>query len=150
MTSNPWTIPYVLEEIVRLNPHNIIDIGGGRGKYAMLCREYLKNLQTIDAIEPCPKHIKYKFYDYIIGNKIEDCSLHKDYDLALMIAMVCHIKKSEVLKTVQRVKRNCKHIIMTLEKEQHGGMPQWNPDDFRGLFPDLKVIDAPHEWVVVI
>ena len=46
-TSNHGAISLVLEVLVRLRPQSILDVGTGRGKYGVLCREYFPDARIV-------------------------------------------------------------------------------------------------------
>jgi 16S rRNA G1207 methylase RsmC len=60
-TSNYEAISKILGEILVLDPRSVLDVGPGKGKYGVLCREYL-NLNKLDcvvqAIDICRKNRK--------------------------------------------------------------------------------------------
>lgn len=141
--SNVTAIPYVIQALQELNPKSIIDIGAGRGKYGMLCREYIKGLEILDGLEP--SGLPRGLYDYTWEQDIQKFDFVRDYDVALLIAVMCRFTKEEGRKVLQKINDYCEYTVLTIEKEQHGGMTQWYPSDF----PGAKVIELPYEYLII-
>lgn len=144
--SNLYSIPGVMEALIELNPKTIIDIGAGNGKYGILCKEYIKGLERIDAIESSPKvNDTVWTYNTWVHANLQDHYWFQDYDVALLIAVMCNFTKEEGLEILKKVKQHCKNIVLTIEKEQHGGKTQWIPEDFPGAI----VKDLPYEYLII-
>src|SRR4051794_36750719 len=90
-------------------PQTILDVGIGRGKYGLLCREYLtywdrpgrRPIERIDGIEPHVagvNELQKNIYDEIYPGDARTIvpSLADDaYDLALCIDMIEHLDKND-------------------------------------------------------
>jgi 2-polyprenyl-3-methyl-5-hydroxy-6-metoxy-1,4-benzoquinol methylase len=139
-----------MQKVIEINPHSILDIGCGFGKYGVLCREYLEFWGTgrphnkivdytefkrrIDCIDAFPHYITslHKFiYDNIY---IEDITrsiatifttpgraFH--YDLVLMIDVIEHMEKLDAKNVIGTIFKNSSttKIIISTPK---GNLPQ--------------------------
>lgn len=141
--SNVTAIPGVIEVLQELKPKTMIDIGAGYGKYGMLAREYIKDLQHLDAIET-EIYINYgeTFYDHIY----QDLPIHEDYDVALLAAVMCNFSHDAGRQYIRKIKKSCKNIVLTIERQQHGGKTQWLPGDFKYL----SLRNLPYEWLLIL
>ena len=45
------SVPPTIKTIISLDPERVIDVGPGWGKYGLMCKEYLPNLQRVEAVE---------------------------------------------------------------------------------------------------
>src|SRR5688500_13775984 len=115
-SSNPETIPTIIEIAWRLSPRSVLDIGAGYGKYGVLFREYLelrhcdggvdvnahpradaRKTVRIDAVEGFPEYVgdlHRATYDEIHATNILDFLRHDwSYDLIFMGDVLEHIEK---------------------------------------------------------
>lgn len=145
--SNLYSIPGVIEALQELNPKSIIDIGGGIGKYGMLCKEYINpdRLDYLDSSWENYTDVTEELYDGKYVTKIQDFEFERDYDVALLIAVMCRFTKEEGYEILAKIRVHCKKIVLTIEKEQHGGMTQWKPSDFHRS----QMIDLPYEYLII-
>lgn len=146
--SNVTAIPAVMETLIQLNPRSVIDIGAGLGKYGVLCKEYL-DLYLLDYLDPDPLKNDWIFeiYDHRNFEKIQDFIFATDYDVALLIAVMCKFTKEEGYEMLAKIRTHCKHIVLTIEKEQHGGQTQWTPEDFP---KSVLLKELPYEWMILL
>lgn len=146
-TSSITSIPIIVAAIDSISPKSVIDIGAGQGVYGMLCRAYV-NPERIDYLEPEMSYyndVISEIYDEKYFVKIQGFKFDRDYDVALLIAVMCRFTKEEGLEVLKNIKEHCKDIIVTIEKEQHGGMTQWKPEDF----PEAKVVELLYEYLII-
>jgi hypothetical protein len=100
-------IPAILDEVYRLQPESVADLGVGFGKYGVLCREILDGMygrcrpdqwqRTIDGWEAHRAYINpcWYAYDHVeIGDFTAD-DLPSGYDLVLMIDSLEHLEKQQ-------------------------------------------------------
>ena len=100
--------------IRELDPHSVLDIGPGFGKYGFLAREYLelwfrtteyaKRTHRIDAIEifgPYVTPLQRSIYDEIhIGDAIGILPQLAVYDLVLLIDVIEHLDKQDGIRLI--------------------------------------------------
>lgn len=125
------SISYVLQQITRLKPTSVLDVGVGFGKWGFLCREYLDvfhgrvyrhQWQTrIDGIEAFVgyyeafREAQWQVYDKIIQGRIEDeIDKLENYDLVILGDVVEHLEKPVALRVLRALKRKAKHLILSL------------------------------------
>ncbi len=106
-SSDPVTIEKVLKLVSRLNPHSILDVGAGNGRYGFLFREILDWnwgridqfawQATIDALEVQASYIS-RVHDYVYNNILVgdwiDIEIG-DYDLIFMGDILEHFENWE-------------------------------------------------------
>jgi len=128
-----------MAEIIRLNPHSILDVGCGLGLYGMLCRIHLdlyhdvkfyqklegsSRWQTqIDGIEGCKTYLPFVpgwAYDHIyVGNAKDILPMlaNNQYDLVLILAMIEHLTEDQAIKMISQLKRIGRAIILSVPKK---------------------------------
>ena len=124
-TSNLHQISDIVELIVAADPHSILDVGVGFGKFGVLAREYLELLdgravygdwqRRIDGIEVFPGYLTglhETIYDrVIVGDAAEILPglPEQHYDLVLLVDIIEHFDRPtgrEILRQCLRVGRN--------------------------------------------
>ncbi len=128
-------ISQILDEIVRLKPRSILDVGCGIGIYGALCRVYLEgdNLYDrenltfnkkenwkikIDCIEGFEKYITdlhRAVYNEIFiddARKVLNNLNNKAYELVLAIDILEHFQKEDGIAFIKELKRVGKNVII--------------------------------------
>lgn len=139
-------------------PKRVIDIGPGWGKYGLACREYLPELEALDAIEVLPgrRATQDAIYDTVhtVDARQADDPMFVGHDIALLIDVIEHMTIAEgtnLLRTVQRV--GCNIIVSTPKvfAEQHDELNPferhvslWSWGDFApfNIKTDVSTIDS--------
>lgn len=139
--SNADQITPIINEIRRVRPEKMLDVGCGLGVYGLLCRIQLdlyddenfyktlaqeKEWRTrIDAIEGYKDYLKFipdwVYNDIKIGNVLDVLPTIKDdrYDLVLALAIIEHLSKEEGIFFLKELKRVSKTIILSVPKDFH-------------------------------
>lgn len=108
---------------MQTNPQSVLDIGCGRGKYGLLCREYLEDWnggeRIIDAVEAFPPYVTdliRGIYDHVyIGDASEVLvTTPMRYDLYLLIDVLEHFSKEDGHKLLDL----CKGDILVATPKQ--------------------------------
>lgn len=117
-SSNLAVWPLILHFIHEVPHDAILDVGPGRGKAAVLLREYLWPTPTrIDAVEAhvpyIPAHRLNFLYDSVTGGDVCDlaASSFAPYDVVLMGDVIEHIDKERALELLDRIR--CRVVIAT-------------------------------------
>lgn len=151
--SNVEQITPIMQQVLRIHPRKMIDVGCGLGVYGLLSRIqldlyfdenfYLKLFKkyrpdtpdwvtTIDAIEGFQDYLDFIpawIYNNII---VEDArtALPKipdsQYDLALALAIIEHLERDEGVEFINNLKRISRCVIMSVPKKVG---PQSVPDN---------------------
>lgn len=114
MPSSNLAIAPVIMHLVWDAKHNfrypikrILDVGPGRGKYAVLLREYVDPLLIIDAVEAEQRYITPRLraiYDSVYWEDVTLMGKRLDnYDLVLMVDVIEHIDKEIALELLNRI-----------------------------------------------
>lgn len=95
------SVPGVMHCVIAAQPTSVVDIGPGWGKYGLMCREYLPDLQTLDAVEVCEGrdhfgvrgNLQDEIYDHILERDCRKVTAQHwaQYDVALLIDVIEHM-----------------------------------------------------------
>jgi len=159
-TSRPNHLAYLCNRIIELQPHRVLDVGVGFGKFGFLVREYTdiwnqryleKDWKTkiygIEIFSDYITKIQTNVYDHIIiDNALDQIGRLGEFDLIYCGDMIEHLTKEDGFKLIELMKQHTKHIIIVTpvvvseqgavfnnENERH--LSQWSYKDF----PDAKV-----------
>lgn len=142
-TSNLHLAPAVVTLIDQAHPKTILDVGPGRGKFGVLCREYVPTLERIDAVEAWEPYVTDRLrciYDSVFVRDVRDVTddTLRGYDLVLMSEVIEHLPKEDGLSLLERIP--CHVVITTPEEffpsvaypptERH--VSHWTREDFEG------------------
>lgn len=97
-TSFLSNIPQIIQAIFSIKPKTILDIGIGGGKYGLLVREYIPDLEKLDGVEvfePYITDIQRSIYDEIFIGNILEMTMNVGYDAYLLIDILEHFEKEE-------------------------------------------------------
>jgi 2-polyprenyl-3-methyl-5-hydroxy-6-metoxy-1,4-benzoquinol methylase len=109
----------VILDVVR--PKRVLDIGPGHGKYGLLAREYIPDIEKLDAVEIWPPYINTllrAIYDTVYYADIRKFQALDEYDMFLMIDVIEHMPKPDGLALLERMKG---HLALSTPS---GFMPQ--------------------------
>jgi len=121
-SSDPVTIPKILQLVAILNPRSILDVGAGNGRYGFLFRETLdwnygrfENPQVrIDAVEIEPSYISpvhHHVYDNIYIGDWLSLKLEIKYDLIFMGDVLEHFEEWRVALFKAKVNAKCVIVV---------------------------------------
>jgi hypothetical protein len=159
-SSDVSNVPFVIDELVKLDPESILDIGVGFGKWGCLAREYLEVPRhrfdradwrvRIDGIEIFPGYRNptwSSFYDEVLlGNALDILpTLDFRYDVIVACDVLEHLDRDDGIRFIDLVRRSARHAIITTpaafwsqdeeaehnEHEQH--LSVWSWADFEGM-----------------
>lgn len=156
-TSRPHHISWLCDEILRLRPKTILDVGIGFGSKGMLFREYTDiwnghykkgDWKTrIDGIEVFPFYVgeiqKEVYNNIFIGNAIDVIKDVERYDLIYAGDVLEHFVKEDGLKLLKMLQVKSKVLIIATplyvsaqgsvyENEHETHKSQWQKEDFQG------------------
>ena len=151
-SSNVDKIPMVIRQAQKFEPHKILDVGVGFGKYGMLLREYLELLVPAERQQdPCYLRSRWTrtihgieifgdflqdwhrcFYDEIFVGDVREIlpTLLPDYDLVLLCDVLEHMDMPEALAVLYYCERISAHVIVSLPA---------------GEYPQEKLFGNEHE-----
>lgn len=156
-------IPFVLDQVVAMQPRSILDIGIGYGKYGVLFREYLDiwkvdkpydqrvtKIVGIEAFEEY-RNIVWDVYDEVlVGNVkelLDDLSKRPMFDLLFMGDVIEHFEKEEAKEIIRKIPHKHRLIITPLVVSEQTAVykndfeihkSSWKWQDFPGL--NIKII----------
>ncbi len=117
----------ILNEVARLNPQVIIDLGIGGGKYGVLCREVLdwvhgrcakKDWQALicgfEGFESYRNPAWDCYTNVEIGNILDVYETIKNCDLVMMIDSLEHLDKPTASIVLESLVRNNKQVIISV------------------------------------
>jgi len=109
-SSTYHTLNKAVENILKIQPKTILDIGVGFGKWGFLCREYLETwnnrvfpdqwtckIDGVEIFEPYTKipHVQSLYDEIFIGNAYEIIHTLPNYDLIIAMDIVEHLNKQD-------------------------------------------------------
>jgi hypothetical protein len=155
--SDASNIPFVANELQRLNPQSILEIGVGFGKWGVIAREYLEawqgrfhrekwrvRIEGIEIFEAYRNPIWAAAYDQIyIGDATQVLNTLGQFDVGLICDVIEHIEKAAGRELINQLLVHCKTLIVTTplsfwpQGEEHGNISEkhlclWRPEDFKG------------------
>jgi SAM-dependent methyltransferase len=118
----------VVDEVRKLQPKSVLDIGVGFGKWGFLFREYLDVMAgrpfkkdwaiQIDGIEIFDPYIEEHqpcIYDAVImGDCVKIINTIDSYDLVFMSDVLEHIQKDIARQFILDALRKCKHFLLVI------------------------------------
>lgn len=137
-TCDPRLLSPIMLEVMALQPHSILDIGVGTGKWGTLVREYtdLWNQKSkifdlkapdavvIDGIEIYKDYENSLWHNYnyvVVGDACDIVPrLESHYDLALFIEVLEHIPKEAGQTLIVEVLKRCTFIIISYTNNEQG------------------------------
>ncbi len=126
-------IPVILWVVGKLNPHRILDIGKGFGKYGMLIHEYMgldpqrrpspnqsmreQSRVVIDAVDinldySLP-HLQQFYNEVIVTDICHNYQRFTGYDVVLMIDVIEHLPKEKGLRIVDWFLGHGAHVLIS-------------------------------------
>ena len=171
-------IPYILSEVVRANPQSVLDVGVGFGKYGVLLRELLEVRNEryhkstwrvrIDGVEVYPEY-RNALHDYVYDEiyygdirEVVTRSMHRAYDVILLIDVLEHFSKEDGLALIQRLlERVAKCLIIStplypapqgtyLGNPHENHRSRWHPIDFAHLDSHYHVVPTADGGALII
>lgn len=149
-SSYAGSFPPIVHAIIAFDPRHVLDVGPGWGKYGLACREYLAELETLDAVE-VPQG-RYPTQDAIYGSIfVGDIRLAPEqfflpYDLVLLIDVIEHLPLNDGHELLSRIQRAGPAVMVATPTrffEQH---VESNPHETHLSFWDGAEI-SPHRVV---
>lgn len=156
--STSWTqaIPEIIEEVGRFEPHSILDIGIGIGKFGVLLREVLElpdNLYQkedwkirIDGIEAL-SHYRNPIHDYVYNNvyngTITSCIEKLPYyDAALLMDVLEFFEKEKGKEIIRNILNHTKKALIISTPLYPDGeyKSRWTQLDFAEFDFDYKLV----------
>lgn len=127
--SESANIAPIANELERLQPERIIELGIGGGLYGCIARNYLEGRHgrcgkdqwktVIHGVEGFPQYGKnnpmWEAYDTVWEeNFTRYTDSYRDYDLVMMIDSLEHVEKAEAMTMLYSLASNNKHVIVSV------------------------------------
>ncbi|MBK9332826.1 MAG: class I SAM-dependent methyltransferase [Ignavibacteria bacterium] len=128
-TSNWQNISYNIDLVKKLDPHSILDIGVGFGRWGVLFREFLeiwgdrnysgKWNRIIDGVEIFPGYLK-SYHEYFYDNIYKTDALEflkntqSKYDLINCGDVIEHFEKNNALKLISFALDKGKYVLINI------------------------------------
>ena len=128
-TSNWQNISYNIELVRRINPHSILDIGVGFGRWGILFREFLEIWENgkyngnwdriIEGVEIFPGYLKeyHKFFynNIFTGDALEFLrNTENHYDLVNCGDVIEHFSKKEGTELIKLSLEKAKYVLINI------------------------------------
>lgn len=164
-TSNPQNISYCLDQIIRLDPKSVLDLGCGYGRWGILCREFLDVWQgrinknqwkrTIIGVEGHGENItegNLYYYTSILHADIKDFlsrKPQKNYELVILGDVLEHFTDEDAeivfLSALTKASRGLMLVVPIGDDWPQGPLggneyerhrSQWTVDKILSIIPD--------------
>jgi len=102
-------IPYIVEEVLKVQPKRVLDVGIGNGIYGALIYNYastlLKEIPRLIGIEPWEgyKNHLWEVYDEIHMKPVQEFTTHYKFELIIMADVIEHLNLNEGHKQIKRL-----------------------------------------------
>lgn len=150
------SIPPIIKLIIDTNPHHVLDVGPGWGKYGLMCREYLPELETLDAVEVPEGRLPIQdaIYDHVSVGDVRDYTDWAGHDLVLLIDVIEHLSLHDGHAVVRNAQRaGCPILVSTPQvfipqysatnpHESHLSLWQWEDFSRHGVSRDCSTVDS--------
>jgi hypothetical protein len=152
------SFPPIVHAIVAQSPRHVLDVGPGWGKYGLACREYLPQLESLDAVEVVQGRYPtlHAIYDCIFVGDIRDApeQFFLPYDLVLIIDVIEHLLLDDGHDLLARIQRAGPSILVATPTqffEQHNAtnpheehLSFWDSAEFQQhtVAADVSTADA--------
>lgn len=156
------SIPPIVHLLTELQPKRICDVGPGWGKYGVLCREYLPELETLQAVEvgfsrqlnPTMERLQDAIYDSVLVRDVRLVRKQhwRNFDLVLMIDVIEHVEVPEGQAIIRDIIKSGARVLVSTPKQWFSQEDDPNPfERHRSLwdwtmFPpasaDISTIDS--------
>jgi hypothetical protein len=148
----------IVKLLIERAPRHILEIGPGWGKYGLACREYLPDLDRLDAIEvPQGRFVTQgAIYDNVF---VDDARRAPDtffglYDLVVLVDVIEHFTLDDGHELLGRIQGAGTNVLVATPKqwiaqhddrnphEEHLSYWSWEELAQHGIDADVSTIDA--------
>lgn len=154
-TSNINVIPRLVHQLVALQPRRVLDVGPGNGKYGLLAREYLPDLEVLHAVEAEARYPEmfpwlHAIYDTVIVDDVLnlETEVFRQYDLVMMIDVIEHIDKTLAFELINRIP--CTLLISTPNGFMHQHLDDWPTEEHRSGWSMADLLALPRSATVMV
>jgi len=163
-TSNWQNISFNIELVRKINPHSILDIGAGFGRWGFLFREFLevwddgntsgkwkRKIDTVEIYTPYIKEYHKYFYDNIFVGDATDFikKTSERYDLINCGDVLEHFEKEKGVEFIKDCLGKCRYLLINIPvgknwKQEGGENPYeehksvWKNSDF-SRYPNYRI-----------
>lgn len=119
----------IVHMLIAEQPKTVLDVGPGWGKYGLMCREYLPDLERLDAVEVEEglMLIQECIYDQMFVSDVRKLTStfwagEGRYDVVLLIDVIEHMGIEEGRQLLRDITRNGTKVLVSTPKifeEQH-------------------------------
>jgi hypothetical protein len=152
------SFPVIVKLLVDIRPSRVVDIGPGWGKYGLACREYLPQLERLDAIEVATGRLQTQdaIYDQVITGdaRCVPVQVFKNYSVALLIDVIEHMTLEDGHELLDSVRAAGCEVLVSTPKiftaqhdvlnpyEAHLSLWSWEQLRPHGIKRDVSTIDS--------
>jgi SAM-dependent methyltransferase len=121
--SNPETKPWIAEQIAKIKPNTVLDVGAGKGLYLNLLYDVLgKGNVHVTAVEVWEDYIKFFMLKLRYGTLIQADVRHMDhfeYDLVILGDVLEHMSKEDAVALWDKVSKQAKYAVIAIPIIHH-------------------------------
>jgi mannosyltransferase OCH1-like enzyme len=115
--SDPTNKPWTQQEIIKINPKTVLDVGAGQGVYLDLIRAVLPEDVFVHAVEVWDPYIKQfnlvARYDKLFQMDVREMETF-DYDLVILGDVLEHMPEKDAVELWDRISKNAKYAIISI------------------------------------
>lgn len=150
--SHPENKPWLINEIIKINPKTVLDVGAGKGDYLNLIRTNIGKSVQVDAVEVWQPYVDFYFYknryDNVIVDDVRNLS-NFNYDIVIFGDVLEHMKEKDAIDVWNKASKQARYGIISIpiiHSPQHdiNGNPyeihqeeDWNVDKVLEKFPGI-------------
>lgn len=160
------SVPPIVHALVRINPRAVLDVGPGWGKYGVMCREYLADLECIEAAEVREgvKPTIHRIYDELYVGDIRERQREwwkcGTWDTVLLIDIIEHMSMADGHHLLDCILESGKRALISTPTrwfEQHvDGNPyedhvsHWEVHDLADRYPVAANVSTLDSLIMVL
>jgi mannosyltransferase OCH1-like enzyme len=115
--SDPTNKPWTQQEIIKINPKTVLDVGAGQGVYLDLIRAVLPEDVFVHAVEVWDPYIKQfnlaARYDKLFQMDVREMETF-DYDLVILGDVLEHMPEKDAVELWDRISKDAKYAIISI------------------------------------
>jgi cyclopropane fatty-acyl-phospholipid synthase-like methyltransferase len=114
--SMPEGKPYAISKILEINPNSVLDIGAGRGVYAMIMFPYMPKV-PFDAVEVWGPYVnRFNLKSKYRNIYVQDARTFDnfDYDLVIFGDVLEHMPKNDALDLWDKASKQARYALISI------------------------------------
>ena len=140
-------VPVIVRTMARLDPHRVLDVGPGYGRYGFLFRERLDDFRwerRLDGVDVFPEYLERSrtgfLYDRFFTGEFLATEIDGDYDLVLMIDVLEHFTADDAARALDKALALAPAVLVATPLGYEQGEMHGNPfEEHRSEWPPERL-----------